>query len=131
MVLVRNYNTQLQKNEKTREAMKDLNLQVQNMEKRRRPNQQPFKIEEIKPNEKYESFVLNEEQESKLQSEQKPEELAKRNLLKLTDEANAMKIINELKTKRGDFLKYLNSAFPGIERDLKKNYKNVTVPFFC
>jgi len=127
MVLVRNFSTKQQRNDKLKKSIESLELEVKNAEAYSHPAK--YEVMEIKKP-SVEGLLINEEQGQELDSRSKSEQIAKKNLLRLTDEANATKIIEQLNAKNTEYIKYLNIAFPGIEHTLKKNYTNITAQFF-
>ena len=128
MVLLRNYNTNAEKSDKLKKSLQSLALEIKNGERFKRPSDDESNVAafEAPPT----TILINEETEQKLQTKQKREEQARMNLSKITDVKNANQIINQLNKKNPLYIKFLNIIFPTLERQIKKNYTNVTVPFF-
>ena len=128
MPLIRNYKSEEDKKAKQRIALESIALQIQNAQKLRRPEQQDINLVPLLPPEP--PLLLSDEAELKVQTKQEREKLALKNLLTLTDEANAKRIIDIINQKNIGYMKYFNTVFPFLEREIKKKYKNVSVPFF-
>ena len=130
MVLIKNYKDELDKKQKFKEYLGRLNAELSNSKILKKPS--PLdEIEYVKPDREITNdIIINDELEKELENEELSNKKALENLKKITSEANAQKFIEKLNSKDTSYIKYFNMIFPKLQKELTKNFKNVSLDFF-